>query len=119
MGYDNPDIYYQPEKFGIKPIGEVEWDDESYQFNFTVVWQSLTDPAVFYWATDSGCSCPAPFEDFTGLDYEEVHTGTKAEAIAAILNELARVEKVNAEYSWRTYDPSPDAVELVGKLVQA
>jgi len=118
MGYEKPDLYYQPEAFGLQTIGEVEWNDESYSFNFTVVWQSKEDPKVFYWAQDSGCSCPAPFEDFTSLDHDDVFKGTKHECIKALLDELERVKKVNESYSWRTFDPSDDALELVGKLVR-
>ena len=121
MGYENPDLYYQPDAFGITPVGEVDWDDESCSFNITVVWQSKEDPQVFYWAQDSGCSCPAPFEGFTSLegnDWAEVNKGTKHECIKALLDELERVKKVNESYSWRTFDPSDDVLELVGKLVR-
>lgn len=121
MGWNSPDIYYQPDKFGIQTIGEVEWDDESYQFNITAVWQSKEDPELFYWASDSGCSCPSPFESFTSLEgdsYDEVFKGTKAEVIQHLLTELARVKEVNSQYSWRSHDPSDDVLELVGKLVR-
>lgn len=66
MGYGNPDPYNQPEKFGLTPVAEVHWDDESYQFNFMAVW--VDGNGQLYWATDSGCSCPSPFEDFHSLD---------------------------------------------------
>lgn len=121
MGWYNPDLYNQPEKFGIKTIGEVEWDDESYSFNITAVWQSEEDPKLFYWASDSGCSCPSPFEGFTSLEgdsVDEVHKGTKRDVIAFLLEELERIKKVNAEYSWRRHDPSDDVLELAGKLVR-
>lgn len=121
MGWHNPDLYNQPEKFGIKTVGEVEWDDESYQFNITAVWQSKEDHKMFYWAHDSGCSCPSPFEGYTCLEgdsYDEVFKGTKHEVIQALLDELDRVKKVNESYTWRTYDPSDQVLELVGKLVR-
>lgn len=118
MGYDNPDLYYQPEAFGITTVGEASWDDECWQFDLTVVWQSKEDPKLFYWANDSGCSCPAPFEDFTSLDYDGVHKGTKQEACAYLFEALDEVKKANENYSWRTYDPSDAVLELVGKLVR-
>ena len=65
MGYNNPDPYYQPEKFGLTPIGELD-ASESYEFNIVAVWQH-TD-GRFFVGSDSGCSCPSPFEDFTSLD---------------------------------------------------
>lgn len=53
-------IYYNPEGFGLEIIGDVEWENESYQFNMTGVWKNEQG---FWMADDSGCSCPSPFED--------------------------------------------------------
>jgi hypothetical protein len=66
LGYDTPDVYYQPEKFDLTPIGEIEWSSGSYEFDLTVVWRH-EDGRLFY-ANDSGCSCPSPFENYTSLD---------------------------------------------------
>ena len=60
------EIYSSPEKYGLRTIGEVEWSDGCYQFDLTVIWQDTTTGVVYY-ADDSGCSCPSPFED-TGRD---------------------------------------------------
>lgn len=60
-------IYYSPEKFGLETIGEVvNWNFESYRFDFSVMFR---DPLTgeFFVASDSGCSCPEPFE-FVGRD---------------------------------------------------
>lgn len=54
-------LYDSPAKFGMEPVGEVEWSDGSYQFDLTVVWRRVCDGALF-WSEDSGCSCPSPFE---------------------------------------------------------
>jgi hypothetical protein len=59
-------IYYDPEKFGLVTIGEIDWSDGCYQFDLTVVWKRESD-GRFVYADDSGCSCPAPFES-TGID---------------------------------------------------
>lgn len=67
MGYRTPDVYHQPEKFDLKPLGDISWDSEPYQFDYTVVWQDTQTGALFY-ASDSGCSCPSPFEDYTSRD---------------------------------------------------
>lgn len=56
-----PNIYYNPEQFGLEVVGEVEWSDENYQFDTTVVWRDK-ETGVIYYASDSGCSCPTPFE---------------------------------------------------------
>jgi hypothetical protein len=64
---DNP--YYKPEAYGLEIVGDIDWDQESYEFNMTVVWKE--GRGKYYIADDSGCSCPAPFERVTskeGLD---------------------------------------------------
>ena len=65
------DIYYNPEHYGLQVVGEISWDDEPYQFDLTAVW---TDGDKYYWASDSGCSCPSPFESFHRGNIE---SGTK------------------------------------------
>jgi hypothetical protein len=66
MGWNEPDLYNQPEHFGVRIVGVVEWDYECYQFNMTVVWVDALDQ--FYMGDDSGCSCPSPFEDSTSAE---------------------------------------------------
>lgn len=56
------EIYSHPEKYALRTIGEVEWSDACYSFDLTVVWQD-TSTGTLYFADDSGCSCPSPFED--------------------------------------------------------
>lgn len=59
-------LYGQPEKFGLRTIGEMQWGEACWSFDLTVVWQDTTTGAL-YFAEDSGCSCPSPFEN-TGRD---------------------------------------------------
>ena len=56
-------VYYSPESYGLRTVGEIEWSEPCYDFNLTVVWQDVTTGA-YYYASDSGCSCPSPFEDY-------------------------------------------------------
>lgn len=56
------DFGYQPENYGYRQIGQVDWSDGCYQFAYTTVWQHEASGA-FYMADDSGCSCPSPYED--------------------------------------------------------
>jgi hypothetical protein len=67
MSWDTPDTYGQPEKFGLEIVGDISWDDEPYQFDFTVVWKDPKTGEMFY-ARDSGCSCPSPFEEYTSRE---------------------------------------------------
>ena len=66
MSYYYPDVYMQAEKFGLSIVGELDDPFADYSFNKLVVWQH-EDGRLFY-ATDLGCSCPSPFENFRSLD---------------------------------------------------
>ncbi len=61
-------ISYSPAEFGVKEIDEFDLSDGCYQFDYVTVWQSLTDKRVFYIGTDSGCSCPSPYEGVQTLE---------------------------------------------------
>ncbi len=62
------DVYASPEKHGLRTIGEIEWDPEaSYSFDLTVLWYHEETKTV-YAGSDSGCSCPSPFESVYSLD---------------------------------------------------
>jgi hypothetical protein len=55
-------ILYSPERFGLEAFATIEWPVDDYGFNITAVWKQGD---TFLCATDSGCSCPTPFEDVT------------------------------------------------------
>lgn len=55
-------IYYSPEDFGLKIVSVLEMHEPDYDFDMTVAWQDIHTGDV-YWAHDSGCSCPSPFEN--------------------------------------------------------
>lgn len=57
-------IYYSPEKFGLTEVGVLSVD-LGYEFDMFVAWTSSSGTASehYFWAADSGCSCPVPFED--------------------------------------------------------
>jgi len=65
MALGTPDVYYQPEKFDLYPVAEIDYSDGNYQFDLRVVWKHTT--GQLFTARDSGCSCPSPFEDYTKL----------------------------------------------------
>lgn len=95
MGYSNPDVYYQPEHFGLTPIIEVELDGESYEFNILMVWKG--QDGKLYTATDSGCSCPSPFEDYISIDdLEVVGPGWIENELIPTLRSAANVSPVEA-----------------------
>ena len=83
------DVYSTPAKHGLEYVGDIEWDDEAYSFNMTGVWR---DPASgqLYWADDSGCSCPSPFEDINGR--EGLTAGTADELDAHLKEQLEHAQ---------------------------
>ncbi len=104
---ENP--YYNPKAFGYKTVGEVNWDDEPYQFDFTVVWAKESGELV--WADDSGCSCPSPFENHSEADY---HKGTKLELLIHLTNRIT----VLLESSYVSSETKNYAAQQVSDLVE-
>lgn len=66
MSYYTPDVYHQPEAFGLTILGTIERYEPDYSFDFVVVFRH--EDGRLFGGQDSGCSCPSPFEDFTDLD---------------------------------------------------
>jgi hypothetical protein len=60
MGWDN-NPYYKPEAFGLTQVFSIDFSDGCYQFDLLVVWKDAD--GRLYYAEDSGCSCPSPFEN--------------------------------------------------------
>lgn len=67
MGYLDNDVYYQPEAFGLQVIGTLNNPEADYDFHMFAVWKHEETGKIYY-ASDAGCSCPSPFEDYTSLD---------------------------------------------------
>jgi hypothetical protein len=59
------DIYYNPEDHGLRIVAELHEPDMCYEFNMLVVWMDKDGEA--YYAQDSGCSCPSPFENYHSI----------------------------------------------------
>jgi hypothetical protein len=97
MGYNNPDVYYQPEKFDLVPVCEIDYSTGSYEFDLRVVWKH-TPTGRLLTARDAGCSCPSPFEDYCSLnDLDPVD-------LAALQVELDQ-ELKRGDSSWGGADP--------------
>jgi hypothetical protein len=84
-------IYSSPEAFGLRTIGEAEFSDGSYQFDRTVVWKDV-ETGAFYFADDSGCSCPVPFDDIGRADI------TKIERLQDLIDHLERRKAESYRY---------------------
>jgi hypothetical protein len=119
MGYRTPDVYHQPEHFGLTPIGSIDDPNASYSFDDLIVWQH-TDGRIF-WAQDAGCSCPSPFEDFTSLNQLNLVTEDTWGDFEAAVREHC------APYDWESRTAIPESnpaqwaekVELLSKVSKA
>lgn len=60
---ENP--YYNPEAHGLTILYEEDLGG-SWEFDKFVVWADKE--GRLWWDTDSGCSCPSPFENVTELE---------------------------------------------------
>jgi hypothetical protein len=67
MSYDDPNPYYNPEKFGLEIVAQVDYCSGSYEFDQRIIWKHK-ETGKLYTARDSGCSCPTPFEDYKKLE---------------------------------------------------
>jgi len=61
------DVYYNPSKFGLTPVAEIQDGTLSYEFDILAVWKEDATGFLYY-AQDNGCSCPSPFEDMRSLE---------------------------------------------------
>lgn len=95
MGYYDENVYYHPDKFGLEEVLEINEKDLSYEFDMFVVWKK---DDVYYWASDSGCSCPAPFEDHDGL--ASLEHGPKERARDAAIEYIRELEKRARTYAY-------------------
>ena len=64
MSY-NENPYYSPEAHGLTEVGQIDLSEPDYSFDILAVWH---DERGFWLGTDSGCSCPSPFENYNGRD---------------------------------------------------
>lgn len=57
----NSNPYYNPEDCGLELLDSVDTAG-SYEFDIFAIWKELDDNTI-WWDSDSGCSCPTPFEN--------------------------------------------------------
>lgn len=99
-------LYYSPERYELKVVAEIDLSDGDYQFDLRVVWRHLPTGRILT-GRDSGCSCPAPFEDFRGIDDLEVMN----------LDEIVR--EIRAETSYTTADERARFLRAVRRAARA
>lgn len=98
---DNP--YYNPEKHELEKVAEADLSEPNYSFDILVAWR---DEKGYYLGTDSGCSCPTPFEDYIG----------RQDMTGPLTAEQAREESISLKKN--SYDPEYDN-EAFDKFLEA
>jgi hypothetical protein len=111
MGWNTPDVYYQPEAFGLRTIGEVDYSDGFYQFDLVVAWQDV-DTGDVYYQFDSGCSCPGIFEWATNGKEQLELVETWRDFYDAVFN------KLDNESWWRGGEKERVTEQLVDLAAQ-
>lgn len=95
MGWNDPDVYYQPERFGLTVVAEIDYSSGIYEFDFRVVWRHSS--GLVLTARDAGCSCPSPFETYTSLEEVELFDYDVIEQeVAQQLNGYADITSLDA-----------------------
>jgi|GEM_PF-5842417 len=105
MSYSTPDVYYQPEAFGLTIVDEIDDPDACYSFDIFAVWKH-EDGRVFY-GQDARCLCPSPFEGFTSLTHLSPLTD---ETWPEFVMELS---------TWCAYDYLSDALKAEAAMLRA
>lgn len=83
MGYyDNP--VDDPARYGFESVTELDLENEPWQFYIAAV---LKNEEGYYLTTDSGCSCPTPWESHTVDDLTGPLTAEQArEELSSLAN---------------------------------
>ena len=82
------------ESEGVTDLGTIDLSEPNYSFYLAWV---LGTPEGFYLGTDSGCSCPSPFENYRSLD--DFTGPLTADQAIEELDSLAR------PFGGKAYDP--------------
>ena len=72
-GSYDANVYYNPEKCGLKIVASVEKEPD-WDFDITLLVENAKTGSLWL-VSDSGCSCPIPFEDVRSFaDMTPVHS---------------------------------------------
>ena len=72
-------------------VDSFDWDHESWQFNITQVWKEKR--GRYFVASDSGCSCPSPFQSINYTDDKGVYGPYNKTELKAYFERLLKEER--------------------------
>jgi hypothetical protein len=93
-------VMYNPQDFGLEYVCEVYLEEPNWDFYILRV---LKNEQGYWMGTDSGCSCPSPFENYNGME----------DLTGPLTAEQVREE---AKSLWNGYD-EPDFSSEMSKVV--
>lgn len=99
--------YYDPSKLDLKLISYDE-PDMCHEYNTLCFW--ATEDGRVYSASDSGCSCPTPFEDYSGETQKEALQ--KMERVSSAYHAESIFNSWNKNYDGKPFLPSSEKREL-------
>lgn len=99
--------YYNPEQLDLEMI-EFDGPDLTYEFDILLFWR--TKEGLVFSASDSGCSCPTPFEDYEGANQKEVIQ--KLERVKDYSHALGIFTAWNRDYDENLKVPSSEIESL-------
>lgn len=91
-------------------IGEVDLAEPDYSFNLIGFWVRKHDGMIMY-TTDSGCSCPMPFED--------TKVGELSETTLDKVLDVARANAYSDEYGYHSSVVVESVKALIPEMIAA
>jgi hypothetical protein len=100
--------YYSPEKLDLDLVS---YDEPGlcYEYNTLCFW--ATRDGRVYSASDSGCSCPTPFEEYEG-DTQD-HVLQKLERVGSVEQAESIFDAWNQDYQGKSFLFLSDKMELI------
>ena len=102
--YDN--VYDSPEKYGLTIVASIHDPLADWSFDDLIVFRH--DSGRIFYATDSGCSCPVPFEGYKSID-------DLTEVTATTWNEFQTAVEQHA-VPYNSNQPDPGAADKTDLL---
>ncbi len=101
------DPYHSPELFNLEMIS-FEDPEADWSFNILCFWK--TKDGLIYSTSDSGCSCPSPFEYYEAKDQKDVLQ--KLERIGSV----SQAEQIFDSWGYGTLGEKDDLRKFIGDL---
>ncbi len=105
--------YYNPDKVNLETLS-FDQPNLSYEYNTLCFW--ITGNGEVYSASDSGCSCPTPFENYSGENQKEILQ--QLERVGSLEQAEQIFDSWNQDYMGKPFLPSEKKAELRGLFPQ-